>query len=238
MSKKEETANLPATLGEIVETYPALNPEVAEDIREALGGETLTARNLPRIVLPSGGGTTFEIPMGGGDVEAVKTIEGIILAYQVGRRFYASSDVSNTPPDCQSVDGVYGAGKPGGTCLSCPLSQWESGKDGRGQACKEYGNLAILLPGMGLAYTLQVPPTSLKPMSGYKVAVLAQTMGPLYGVITSLSLEKKTNPTGQPYASLIPKLVGRVPAEAKANIKAMAAMYKAVLASDGHHSAE
>lgn len=225
-------SNLPATLSELAVNFPALNPEVSEGIREALEGESIGARDLPRIVLPSGGSTSFEIPMAGGEMEPVKSLDGIVLAYQVGRRYYATKETTNTPPNCASVDGIYGVGKPGGNCSTCPLSQWESDAEGKGQACKQRASMALLMPGMGLAYVVDLPPTSLKVMGAYKVQVLAQTLGPLYGVVTSFSLEKRSNASGQAYAVLVPRIASRIDAGAKSALKAMAEVYKSVLISD------
>ncbi len=226
-------SNLPAptNIAELHEMFPALVPEVQQDMLEALDGAMLTVRSLPRVPNPAGGGTIFEVPQGGETV-AVKELNGIVLAYQLTRRFYATKGASGTPPDCYSVDCVTGRGNPGGSCAACPLSEWESAQQGKGQACKQYGVAALLLPGMGLPFIVTVPPTSLKAMDQYRVGILASTMGPLSGVVTSITLTKVEGAGGDPYAKMNFKSLGLIPKEAREAVRGMAAMYKKLLATD------
>ena len=84
------------------------------------------------IKIPSGGGVMFEIPgENPEEPDTVKTFSAVIL-YQHSLNAYYQSEYQggSNPPDCGSFDGHHGEGNPGGSCDSCPLNQYGSGKNG------------------------------------------------------------------------------------------------------------
>lgn len=160
--------------------------------------------DLSSIKFPSGGGTTWEVETLE-EPKAEKKLSVVILAAQTARAYYATSieeSGGNTPPDCSSPDGTAGHGTPGGDCAACPFAAWGSGRDGRGKACQERKQLLILTEYGALPYLLSVPPTSLKALRKYMLALTGQSL-PYYGVVTELSLTKSSNAAGIEYAELV-----------------------------------
>lgn len=90
-----------------------------------------------RVKIPSGRGIMFEIPGDNPDeLETVKEFSSIIL-YQHALNAYYKSEYQggSNPTDYGSYDGHIGEGTPSGSCDSCPLNQYVSGKNGS-KACK------------------------------------------------------------------------------------------------------
>jgi hypothetical protein len=57
------TQHLPATSADVQFAIMAMQKnEIATILRENLGSEDLSARDLPQICVPAGGGTMFSIP--------------------------------------------------------------------------------------------------------------------------------------------------------------------------------
>jgi len=164
--------------------------------------------DLTAIKFPSGGGTTWEVETLE-EALAEKKLEVVILAAQDARAYYeAGLDESGggTPPDCSSPDGITGHGTPGGSCDACPFSQWGSGDDGRGKRCAQRKQALVLTKHSNLPYLLSVPPTSLKPLRQYMLALTGQGL-PYYGVVTELSLVKAVSGGGVEYAQLVCKFL-------------------------------
>ena len=65
-----------------------VNPaEIIEIIRENTGGDGLTARDLDRVKIPSGGGAAWELPsLEGGEV--AKEFVGVVLLHKNARVFW------------------------------------------------------------------------------------------------------------------------------------------------------
>ena len=156
-----------------------------------LGGEGISAFDLPRIAIPASGGLTWTIPTPDGEV-TTKELTCIIAATQSCRGYWPGDYAGSTPPACSSMDGKYGDGQPGGPCAQCPFAQWDSGRNGRGQACKAMRRLFLILPGTILPYVLTLAPTSLRPMSTYMIG-LTSAMRPYCSVVTGITLAKKQN---------------------------------------------
>ena len=174
-----------------------------EEMAEELGGDTPA---YPRVKIPSGGAPVFEVP--GDDPEspdAVKELTGVVVHHHRTNAYWLDSDLSDSPPDCSSMDGVTGHGNPGGDCRTCPFNQFESGEGGRGKACKNMERLYILRPGDGLPLSLSLPPTSLQAWRTYKTLCVSRGRR-VCGSMTRITLSRKQNKSGQPYAQAVFRL--------------------------------
>lgn len=169
--------------------------EAVSIIKDALGGDSLTVRDLDRIKVPSGGGVVWEIPSLDGD-RAEKELLGVII-HKGTRRVYweteygVEDDEGDGLPACRSDDGEIGIGVPGGQCDICPLNEWESADNGRGKACRETRQLFILTEGELLPIAVTVPPASLGAFREYTLRLLKAQLT-ITSVVTRLSLTKET----------------------------------------------
>ena len=198
--------------------------EMLDVLAENLGGESLTARDLPRLGIPAGGGTTWEIPTGDGEVEPSKTLTGIIVHFERTHSYWPPSQQTGTPPVCSSVGPsttAVGVGEPGGPCLTCPLNQYgtkvrDDGREADGKACTERENWFILLPDRPLPIVVSLSPASLKAAKNYRVDTLGSVGKRLSSVVTEISLATDTNGTGEKYSYVVPRVAGNLsPEEAK-----------------------
>jgi hypothetical protein len=125
--------------------YLALNhtpKEIGAIIADNLGGEQLTEFDLARVKVPSGGGTTWEVPTLGG-LEPTKALTGVLVHFKRTRAYWAPDADSGTPPQCRSEGPdltAVGTGDPGGPCITCPNAEFgtavdDSGRPAPGQAC-------------------------------------------------------------------------------------------------------
>lgn len=176
-----------------------------------------SAFSLPRIRMPSSGSQAWAVPTAQGE-ESTDHIDCIILAHQPCRGYWPGEFRGNEPPRCSSPDGIVGYGDPGGECRSCPLAQWESAQNGRGQACKAMWRLFILREGAILPYLLTLPPTSLKAFQTY-MTTLAFTATPYYLAITRVGLDKAQNAEGIAYSVATFQQVGELTEEDEARIE-------------------
>ena len=205
-----------------METYMALqsNPiNILEAVKENIGNDKITDRDLDRITVPLGGGLTWTVPTLSGE-DSVKTLDGIIVHWTSPRAYWkAGMDTGGTtPPDCASPDGENGYGTPGGDCFYCPLSQWNSGEGGVGKACKEKRMIFLLRPNDLLPIVVQGPSTSITPIKQYLIRLASQGM-PFWSVMTNLSLEKAQSGTGIAYSRIIPRSLGPVAEEQRDLLK-------------------
>jgi hypothetical protein len=192
------------------ETFPILSAgiehaqQMAAAMKENVGEVSIF--DLSEVNIPAGGGTTWELETLE-EAVAVKKVPAVILIAQDVRAYYETEyDGGNEPPTCSSPDGVTGYGIPGGNCADCLHAQWGSGREGRGQACQQRKQLLLLTEYGNLPYLLNVPPTSLKPLRKYMMALTGQSLA-YYTAMTELSLEKAQNATGIEYARLACKFV-------------------------------
>lgn len=199
---KIEKANSNTSIINTGETQ-AVALAVAENVGQIEVGD------LTRIGIPGSGGTVFEIPTLE-DTLAEKVISCIIVAAQDVRVYFEGKyeESSGDPPECYSPDARTGIGTPGGDCLTCPLAQWGSANDGRGQRCTARKSLIIMTGYSALPYIISAPPTSLKAARQYLLALAGK--GYRYtDVETLISLNKVKSGGGIDYAQLVFKL-GRV----------------------------
>lgn len=203
-----------------LENYAALQMnalELKEILQENLGGEHISAFELDRVKVPSGGGTTWEVPTLEG-VEDAKAIEGVVIYFKNQNAYWKEKyDGQNNPPDCVSNDGMVGIGTPGGDCAVCPLNAF--GSEGKGKACKNMRTLFILREGDVLPLVLTLPPTSLKDARKYFLRLASKGI-PYYGVITEITLDKDKNENGITYSKAKLSLKGRLDPDTVKKLKA------------------
>ena len=197
-----------------VETFLALQSNATatlDAIRENIGNDRITDRDLDRITVPLGGGLNWTVPTLEGE-DSAKALDGIIVHWTSPRAYWATGmEVGgNTPPDCSSHNGDVGYGQPGGACHLCPLSEWGSADGGSGKACKEKRMLFLLRSTDLLPIVIQAPSTSIQPVKKYLLRLASQGL-PYWSVITRLSLEKGSNANGISFSRIAPKSAGPVP---------------------------
>jgi hypothetical protein len=222
-------------LGELGEfDIVKLDPEEKEELMADLGiSSSYTRLDMPRIKIPSGGGTAWEIP--GGD--PVKELECLVLGAAKARVFYIDTNATGTPPDCQSNDMETGFGmiSEGNTinrsrrCETCPNNRWGSDpKGGKGKACSERMLLAVQLKDALVPFCLSLPPTSVKIMSDFIKSVVNKNRKPITNFVVKLGLQKMTSGTNS-FAVIAPTVKGVLPEEVKPIMKAMRAQAEAML---------
>lgn len=140
-------------------------------------GLTIT---FPRIKYPTSGSGVFESPTATGTPEYLPAIEGVIIDKRVVRAYWPIGDpIANNPPTCSSPDGkvpLAGPGRQADTCDTCRWSQFGTGKEQSGQACKQRINVFLLRDhAQGtldeIPTLLSVPPSQLKVFSDFAVQV-------------------------------------------------------------------
>lgn len=124
----------------LVERTPFLLPDMVDssDFSQEELAEDMDGLNLgfQRVKIPGGGMLVFEMPGDNPDnPEYVQTLEGIILHSHNANAYWpeGSEYDDNTPPQCQSMDGVQGYGDPGLLCEACGNNQF--GSSGKGKIC-------------------------------------------------------------------------------------------------------
>lgn len=205
-----------------------MNPEELRGIMTAnIGNSGVDEFDIPRIKVPAGGGSAWEVPSLEGPV-VQKEVEGVIVAWRNARAFWQAGidqGSGNQPPDCSSPDGIRGIGDPGGECGPCPMAQFGSaikdGKSARGQACKSTRLLFVIRPGDMFPVVVVAPPSSLKGVRSYFLQLATKAI-PFYGVVTSLALEQDKNAEGIKYSKILPRFVGKLSDEDRARMESYA----------------
>jgi len=213
------------------EPFLALQPEGLEIMRANLPALAASPWDMDRAKVPSGGGSTWEIPDLDEGVKAAKSLEGIILHWLSIRSYWQSGlDEGDgaSPPDCWSPDGHIGTGNPGGVCLTCFLNAWGSATKGDGKACKEKRILFLLQPNAYLPLLVQVPTMSIRPFNQYMLR-LASAGIMYHGVVSGLTLEKSQQRGGGiTYSKMAFKKIRVLSDVEIAAVKDLAAQFKAV----------
>lgn len=202
--------------------------EIAEAMAANLGdGAAFRESDLTRVTIPTGGSTTWIVPNITGD-KAMKSIDGI-LVFQGPRGLLWAGDepeegslpvlvshdlktarlVSQDKVSQDMLSRIEVARLPDGTYdwTKLPQNEWGSGKHGSGKACKEQRVLYILTEEEPLPIVVTVQPGSLKGWQQFIMA-LSKAAIPFYRAVVSLTLEKATAAGGQPYAQVVPRLIG------------------------------
>lgn len=230
---KEKPSTALATVN--TNSYVALQDggEIAEAMAANMGeGAAFKESDLTRVPIPSGGVTTWIVPSITGD-KALKSIEGI-LAYQTTRGLLWAKDtpeegslpvlvshdlktaqlVAPDKVDAKFLDRIAVAKLEDGRFdwAKLPQSEWGSGKNGAGKAVKEQRVLYILTEEEPLPWVVVIQPGSLKDWQKFIVS-LTRAGIPFYRAVVSLMLEKAVAANGEPYAVVVPKLVGTLTKE-------------------------
>lgn len=178
--------------------YVALNNNSLEIIEENLKKQPMSLQLFDIVKAPTGGSTVFTVPGISGE-ETVKSLTGIILDYTTPRAYWDTPDpVEGTPPICFSVDSIVS--HDGKSCRECPYNDFGS-RDGESgaKACKESVLLFLLRPDSIMPLVVRVPASSKRIFQRYVTRLIGKMIR-ISGVVTRITLEKKTNRTGQPYA--------------------------------------
>jgi len=210
---------------------------VNDIIKENLGIDKMTLSDLEKIKVPAGGSLAFEIPTLEG-VDSVKEFEGVIIAWKVVRSYFDKPfDGSQEPPVCSSDGGEMGYGCPNGEaeptwheCATCPLNQWDTGKDGIGKACSEKRLLFVIRPEDMLPVVVVAPPTSIKNNRQFFMKLAGRAI-PYYGVSTKFSLEKADSTKGIKYSKIVFSVSQKLSKEETDKFSSMSAMFKPYIES-------
>ncbi len=167
--------------------------QMGESFAEEMNGLSAV---FDKIKLPIGGVTYFDIPSEDPESsETVKEFSAVILYHHPMRAFYKEKYTGgNNPPDCGSLDGMVGAGEPGGNCVHCVYNQFGTGENGS-KACKERRRLFLLQEGEMFPKILSLPTGSLKEFTRYLMHCLPK-WGKSSAGVTRFSLTKAVNKGG------------------------------------------
>jgi hypothetical protein len=201
-------------------------------IRENMGGLDF---EFEQIKIPAGGATLFEIPGEDDDTENVKEFSGVILYHHPINAYYATKFTGGSnPPDCSSMDGKMGIGKPGGACAVCPLNEYDSGDDER-KACQNRVRMYILREGEILPVLFSLPPASVRQFRKFLSKQLTKSRA-YYEIVTRFSLEKASSKTGITFSRAVFKLDRILTPEEKPVIAAMSRQIAAYAANVGYEA--
>lgn len=106
-------------------------------------------------------------------------------------------------------------------CEACPLAQFGSGKDGRGQACRQNRLLFLLTQDSALPMVIKVPPSSLRLVQGFFLKLSGRAIPP-WGAVLGFGLRKTQGGAGIEYAEIVPEFVAKLDPQALARIVATA----------------
>jgi hypothetical protein len=207
-------AEVPATFND--SSYAIMQmPEgsVVEMLKENMGAEQLTAQDLNRITVPTGGSTMWMINTVEGE-EPHKEVEGVVMLTQSVNAYWKEpfdDTGGGTPPDCVARDGLTGIGDPSGDCLTCPLAKFESAKDGkgRGKACTQSRLVYIVPKDEILPTVIKVPPTSLANARKYLFGLTSKRQA-IHSVYTKLTLETDKSADNIKYSKIVFQKTGDV----------------------------
>jgi len=179
-------------------SYLALTNNALEIIQENLKHQPFSLDLFDIVKSPSGGATVFEVPGLTGD-EPAKELIGIILDYTTPRAYWDTPEpVEGTPPVCMSQNSIIS--HDGKACARCPYNDFGSRDGGsNAKACKESVLLFLLRPDSIVPLLVRVPVTSKPRFLKYSTRLL-NTLTPISGVVTKITLSKATSKQGKPYA--------------------------------------
>ena len=215
------------------EAFPALWEDMSDlvaTLEENVGAEGLALTDLPRIPMPAGGSTTWEIPDAlGGKAKASGELD-FLLTYWTPARLWWPVDpaepnkLSGDPPECSSadgqvpisggafaLDGAQAGRNPGGTCLTCPMSKFGSSEkpgSGKGQACSDRRLMFVIGEGDILPMLISTPPTSKKALKDFHLGLVRAYPGVHYSAFQIRYELEKVSAGGNNYAVVKPSLLG------------------------------
>lgn len=106
-------------------------------------------------------------------------------------------------------------------CEACPLAQFGSGKEGRGQACRQNRLIFLLTPDSALPMVIKVPPSSLKLVQGFLLKLSGRAIKP-WGAVLSFALRKTSGSANIEYSEIVPAFVAKLDPAALQQIEAVA----------------
>ena len=196
-------------------------------------GEPLGAGDLTHVPTPSGGATQWRVE----ELEGEKyypAISGVLVFYGPGGALWPSYDPKpGTMPvltttdlvDAHRVGDLLGDIDPKelARCERSPGSgvydwrklkytQFGSGKNGRGKRAKEYRTLCVLRKDDVFPLLIRAQSGSLATVVPF-IKRLTNARIPYFRAVVELTLKKVENAGGQPYAQIVPRLVGTLSAE-------------------------
>ena len=216
----------------IANRYEGVDPELLAELQdqmEDLDPESgITCR---QIKVPSAGGIAYEVQgEDDGDADPMKEVEGVILfTHRLNGYWPNAYGTSNNPEDkvplCSSMDSKTGFNPSTGevtTCENCPLNQYGTGVDDKGnpkkgKACKNMRRIYLMMDGDPNFYLLTVPPTSIKDVNKQLAKILASGT-PYTSMIVGFTLEKAQNSNGVAYSKVVVKKKGLLPPDAAAQV--------------------
>ena len=233
-NKKTAATTALATMDtfKIANRYEGVDPELLAELQdqmEDLDPESgITCR---QIKVPSAGGIAYEVQgEDDGDADPMKEVEGVILfTHRLNGYWPNAYGTSNNPEDkvplCSSMDSKTGFNPSTGevtTCENCPLNQYGTGVDDKGnpkkgKACKNMRRIYLMMDGDPNFYLLTVPPTSIKDVNKQLAKILASGT-PYTSMIVGFTLEKAQNSNGVAYSKVVIKKKGLLPPAAAARV--------------------
>lgn len=206
--------------------------ELTALVESNLGGKTLDTFMLDRVKLPTGGGTTWEVPTLDGEI-ATKELEGVIIDAPTRRTLWAAKygqGEAGAPPICSSQDGIVGSGEPGGSCAGCRYNVFGTDfEEGPGKRCKEFQQLFLLQPDSLIPIIINATPGSLKDVGAYFVRLLRAGLMK-ESVTTKLTLVKAQNKAGLDYSKIVCSVGVKLDVAATVRIRELAAKLAPVFA--------
>lgn len=226
---KTLTAPKPASAPALID-LPALNADSRQMriIEANLDGEPMRESDLVRVKTPTGGGTTWIVPTNGND-EPTDEIVGLCVCIAKRGVLWPQDDPTDQRPVIVTSDLITGyrvsddlgpAIDPAAleryrigdrrydwvALSNSPEFGFGSARGGAGKRCKEARIVAILREGDVWPVLVTVGPGSLA------------TWGPFakklpsfhYECVVGLRLEKAKGKNGQPYSTIVPRVVGMV----------------------------
>lgn len=228
MAEKKNNALAVVEGFQIANRYQDMDPELLEELQDELGDLDPDSGIACRMIkIPSGGGIAYEVQgEDDNDTDSVKEIKGVIIFTHRINTYWPGSygdDDGNKAPVCSSMDGKNGLNTETGevrVCDSCPLNQYGSATDqkgnaARGKACKNMRRVYLMMNGDPNFYLLTVPPTSIKEVNR-QITKIVQSGTPYGSLVCSFKLEKDKNAAGIAYSKVVISRAGVLPKEAAA----------------------
>lgn len=202
---------------------PDFNLSEVTEMMAEIAPEGISQFDIDRIKIPAGGTTMWQYETLEGDVSE-KVLLGIPIAIRTVRAYWNigyDESGGGSPPDCNSSDGRYGQGDPGGECSACPLAAFGSADKGGGQACKHMRLIFLLRVDSMLPSVLIVPPTSLKVSKQFFLRLAARRVD-FRSIVAGITLEKTKSATGHDYGKLNYAVAKKLTEEQFARVKSYA----------------
>ncbi len=225
MADKKKTTTALATLDafSIANRYEGMDPELMAELEDEMSDlDPESGITCRKIKIPSGGGLAYEVQgEEETDVEYMKEINAVVVFTHRVNGFWAGSygdDDQNKAPICSSMDGKTGVRIDSGeivSCETCPLNQFGSatdqkGNQAKGKACKNMRRLYLMMDGDPNFYLLTVPPTSIKDVNKQLAKIMAGGT-PYTGLVLKFTLEKTKNAAGVEYSKVVISKAGLLP---------------------------